>query len=123
NNMVFNVNKQKMINKLVGQLADISGDLNIKNASVKLKEVTPIQEGQIPKGDPDRKLLDVRNYKVANGPQVFEKIRHELAMMPYISEFDFISFTMLGNDVILTGWTVRQTNRSEAQNRIKNIEG
>jgi osmotically-inducible protein OsmY len=44
-------------------------------------------------------------------------------MMPYITEFDFISFNLNGGDVILTGWTVRITNRSEAQNRIKNIEG
>jgi hyperosmotically inducible protein len=44
-------------------------------------------------------------------------------MMPYISEFDFISFTMMGPDVILTGWTVRQTNRSEAYNRVKDVEG
>jgi osmotically-inducible protein OsmY len=123
NNMVFDVNKEKMISKLVGQLADVSGEIKIKDASVKLKDVKPIEAGDIPKGDPDRKLLDVRTFKVTGGPQVFEKIRHELAMMPYISEFDFISFSMLGDNVILTGWTVRETNRSEAQNRLKNIEG
>ena len=44
-------------------------------------------------------------------------------MMPYISEFDFISFAMVGDSVILSGWTVRQTNRSDAQNIVKNIEG
>ena len=44
-------------------------------------------------------------------------------MMPYISEFDFISFSLMGSNVILTGWTVRQTNRSEAYNRVKVIEG
>jgi osmotically-inducible protein OsmY len=43
--------------------------------------------------------------------------------MPYITVFDFISFTMVGEDVILTGWTVRQTNRSEAYNRVKMVEG
>src|SRR5690242_5898413 len=51
NNMVLNVNKEKMINKLVGQFADISGELKVKDASVKLKEVTPIDAAQIPKGD------------------------------------------------------------------------
>ena len=30
---------------------------------------------------------------------------------------------MVGNDVILTGWTVRDTNRYEALNRVKSIEG
>jgi len=33
----------------------------------------------------------------------------ELVMMPYVSEFDFISFTLSESEVILTGWTVRQT--------------
>jgi osmotically-inducible protein OsmY len=54
---------------------------------------------------------------------LWEKVRHELAMMPYISHYDFISFAMTGNDVILTGWTVRDTNRSGAFNRVKRIEG
>jgi osmotically-inducible protein OsmY len=44
-------------------------------------------------------------------------------MMPYISEFDFISFTQSGSDVILTGWTVRSTNRSTAYNVVKDIPG
>jgi osmotically-inducible protein OsmY len=44
-------------------------------------------------------------------------------MMPYISEFDFISFTQNGPDVILTGWTIRDTNRSTAYNSVKDIPG
>jgi hypothetical protein len=123
NNVVLEVNKTKMIKKLVGQLAQVSGDLKVKDGTVKLKEVTPIEAASIPQGDPARKLLDVRTYKAVNAPKMYERIRHELAMMPYISEYDFISFTLLADEVILTGWTVRQTNRSEAENRIKNIEG
>jgi osmotically-inducible protein OsmY len=30
---------------------------------------------------------------------------------------------MVGDDVLLSGWTVRQTNRSDAENIVKNIEG
>ena len=123
NNMVLNVNKDKMINKLVGQLADVSGQLKVKDGEVKLESVNPIEASAIPPGDPARKLLDVRTYRAPGAPKIYEKIRHELAMMPYISEFDFISFTMLGDEVILSGWTVRQTNRSDAQNIVKNIEG
>jgi osmotically-inducible protein OsmY len=123
NNMVLDVNKEKMINKLVGQLVNVSGELRVKDADVKLQTVTPIEASSIPAGDPARELLDVRTYRAPGAPKVYEKIRHELAMMPYISEFDFISFTMVGNDVILSGWTVRQTNRSDAQNIVKNIEG
>jgi osmotically-inducible protein OsmY len=123
NNMVLDVNKGKMISKLVGQLVNASGELKIKNAEVKLSQVNPIQADSIPAGDPARNLLDVRTYRAPNAPKTYEKIRHELAMMPYISEFDFISFAMVGEDVILSGWTVRQTNRSDAQNLVKNIEG
>jgi hyperosmotically inducible protein len=123
NNMVLDVNKDKMIKNLVGQLVEASGQLNVKNAEVKLQGVNPIQASSIPAGDPARRLLDVRTYRTQDSPKLYEKIRHELAMMPYISEFDFISFAMIGNDVILSGWTVRQTNRSDAQNIVKNIEG
>jgi BON domain len=103
NNMVLDVNKDKMVSKFVGQLVEATGELKIKDAEVKLKEVGPIQASSIPAGDPTRKLLDVRTYRAPDAPQMYEKIRHELAMMPYISEFDFISF--------------------DAQNLVKNIEG
>ena len=123
NDMVLGVNKNKMIKHLVGQLIDVSGELKVNDSEVKLQRVTPIEPSSIPPGDPARKLLDVRTYRGPGAPKTFEKIRHELAMMPYISEFDFISFAMVGNNVILSGWTVRQTNRSTAQNIVKNIEG
>jgi hyperosmotically inducible periplasmic protein len=123
NNMVFSVNKEKMIQPLVGQLADVSGEVKPKNGTVKLQNVSAIAAESIPAGDPARRLLDVRTYKTDRSAQLYEKIRHELAMMPYISVFDFISFTLNGGDVILTGWTVRDTNRSTAYNVVKNLDG
>jgi len=123
NNTIFEVNKQKMISKLVGQLVEASGELKLNDGQMKLKEVRPIESSTIPQGDPARRLLDVRTFKTTGGPKTFEKIRHELAMMPYISEFDYISFTMVADNVILSGWTVRTTNRSYAENVVKNIEG
>lgn len=123
NNMVLSVNKSKMINKFVGQLVQVSGELKVKDGELKLQAVNPIEANSIPPGDPGRRLLDVRTFKAPGAPKIYEKIRHELAMMPYISEFDFISFAMVGDNVILSGWTVRQTNRSDAQNIVKNIEG
>jgi len=122
-NTVFSVNKTKLIKDLVSQLAEVSGEVKVKDGTMKLQSAKPIEAGSIPQGNADRKLLDVRTYKAPAGPKIFEKVRHELAMMTYISEFDFISFTMVGDDVILTGWTVRITNRSEAFNRVKTIEG
>jgi osmotically-inducible protein OsmY len=123
NYMILEANKEKMINKLVGQLVSVSGQVKVSSAEVKLKSVDPIQASSIPPGDPGRKLLDVRQFRAPGAPKVYEKIRHELAMMPYIGQFDFISFAMVGDDVLLSGWTVRQTNRSDAENIVKNIEG
>jgi len=123
NNLVLTVNKQKMIRPLVGQLVEVSGELKAKNGTVKLQAANAITAESVPQSDPARKLLDVHAYRTDKSAQLHEKIRHELAMMPYISEFDFISFTQSGADVILTGWTVRDTNRSTAYNVVKHIDG
>jgi osmotically-inducible protein OsmY len=122
-NTVFDVNKEKMVKDRIGKFAEVTGEVKLKSGELKLQDVKPLEAANIPPGDPSRKLLDVRTFKAQGSAQVFEKVRHELAMMPYISVFDFISFTMVGEDVILTGWTVRQTNRSEAYNRVKLVEG
>jgi hyperosmotically inducible protein len=121
NNMVFEVNKHKMIKDFVGQFATASGELNVKDNRIKLQDVQSLDAAAIAAGDQERKLLDVRTYKV--DPGLYEKVRHELAMMPYITVYDFISFSLSDREVILTGWTVRTTNRSEAYNRVKTIEG
>ena len=123
NNTVLTVNKQKMLKEYVGQFAEASGEVKVKNGTVKLQAIKPITAESVPEGDPGRKMLDIRTYRTDGSAQLHEKIRHELAMMPYISEFDFISFTLNGADVILTGWTVRITNRSTAFNLVKNIQG
>jgi hypothetical protein len=116
NNMVLTPNKDKLVNKLVGKYAKVSGQVKVSDGSLKLDTVTEESASSLPANDPSQK-------RGAVNPQLYEKVRHELAMMPYISEFDFISFTMNGPDVILTGWTIRNPNRSEAYNRVKNIAG
>jgi osmotically-inducible protein OsmY len=122
NNMVVNVNKQKMVKQLVGKLASVSGDLNEKKGKIKLASASEISASDIPAGSPGHELLDVRMHR-APDDRVYEQVRHTLAMMPYISEFDFISFTMVGDTVILTGWTVRITNRDVARRRVESVEG
>ena len=97
NNVVLDVNKEKEIEKFVGQLVEVSGELKVKDGEVKLDSVKAIEASAIPAGDPARNLLDVRTYKAPGAPKIYEKIRHELAMMPYIREFDFISFAMVGD--------------------------
>jgi osmotically-inducible protein OsmY len=123
NNLVLSVNNQKMIRPLAGQLAEVSGEVKPKNGTAKIQSANPITADSVPQGDPARRLLDAHTYRTDRSAALFEKIRHELAMMPYISEFDFISFTQNGPDVILTGWTIRDTNRSTAYNSVKDIPG
>jgi osmotically-inducible protein OsmY len=122
-NTAFDVNKQKMVKDYVGKFAEVTGEAKLKSGTMNLQSVKPEPSENIPQGDPGRRLLDVRMFKTQGGAKTAEKVRHELAMMPYITVYDFISFTMVGDNVILTGWTVRQTNRSEAYNRVKSIEG
>ena len=122
-NTVFDVNKQKMVKDHVGKLAEVTGEAKVKSGTIKLQSVKPEEASSIPQGDPARILLDVRTFRTPRSAGIFEKVRHELAMMPYITTYDYISFTMVGDSVLLTGWTVRQTNRSEAYNRVKSIEG
>ena len=55
--------------------------------------------------------------------QLTEQIRHELAMLPYITVFEYLSFQVEGSKVTLRGYTVRPTNRSTAQNVVQRIEG
>src|SRR5215831_6013394 len=123
-NMVFSVNKPKMLKEHVGKLVEAKGEPKEKDGSIKLESVKAIEAAAIPPGAPGHELLDARNFRATGADaKTFEKVRHELAMLPYISEFDFISFTMVGDDVILTGWTVRITNRSSAYNVVKSVEG
>jgi len=120
-NWVFQVNKEKMLNKLVGKMANASGEVNYGDSTMKLKTVEALDEAAAAAASKERALLDVRQSK--SDSALHERIRHTLAMMPYVGYFDFISFSLSGSTVTLTGWTNRPTNRSEAYNRVKQIEG
>jgi osmotically-inducible protein OsmY len=123
-NFVLEVNKAKMVKEHVGGLAEVTGEVKAKDGKVNLQAVKGIDKSAIPPDSPEGQVLDVRHFKLTGAQAATrEKVRHELAMMPYISEFDFISFTMNGGNVTLTGWTVRVTNRSTAENLVKRIEG
>jgi hyperosmotically inducible protein len=120
-NTVFEVNKAKMIKEHVASFVEANGEIKEKDAKIKLQGVRSIDVGAIPAG-PNNMMLDVRQFRTKDD-RIYEQIRHELAMMPYITEFDFISFGMVGGHVILSGWTVRQTNRSTAYNIVRRLEG
>ncbi|MCX6628447.1 MAG: BON domain-containing protein [Candidatus Solibacter sp.] len=123
-NLVLDVNKTKMIDPLISQIVSANGEVKAKNGTMKLAEVAPVPASTIKPGSADYKLLDVRHFKLTgDDAKLHERVRHELAMLPYVSEYDFIYFTMADRKVILTGWTVRQTNRSEAYNVVKDVPG
>ncbi len=52
-----------------------------------------------------------------------ERVRHELAMLPYISVFDNLSFHVDGSTVYLTGDVRMPFLKSDAQNAVKHMEG
>ena len=119
---VFEVKNPKAAKKAVGEFAKITGQTKEKAGTIKVSSVEPVERSAIPASEVDAALVDVRNYRGA-GDRVYEQVRHALAMMPYVSEFDFISFSMADDHVILTGWTVRLNNRKEAYRRVQRVEG
>jgi hyperosmotically inducible protein len=55
--------------------------------------------------------------------RIVKEVRSELVMMPFYGVFDNLSFKIDGYTVILMGQVNRPTLKSEAENRVKRIEG
>ena len=51
------------------------------------------------------------------------EVHHLLSVLPYVSVFDHIAFTLQGNNVTLTGQVVRHTLKTEAEAAVKSLEG
>ena len=52
-----------------------------------------------------------------------KEVRHELVMMPFYGVFDNVAFRIDGYVVTLLGQVTRPTLKSEAENRVKTVEG
>jgi hyperosmotically inducible protein len=53
-----------------------------------------------------------------------DEARHQLLMLPYYGVFDWIEGQVLpDNTVVLRGYVVRPTTKSDAENRVRRIEG
>ena len=50
-------------------------------------------------------------------------VRHQLAELPFYSEFDFITFTLDGKKVTLTGQVLRPSLKKHAEWAVKSLEG
>lgn len=61
----------------------------------------------------------------SNGPPkpLPERVRHELAMLPYLNVFDDISFRVENGTVTLFGEVTRPVLKSDAGNVVKHLEG
>ncbi len=59
----------------------------------------------------------------AEEPQLSREIRHQIAVLPYYSVFDYIAFTVEGDKVTLTGYVLRPTLRANAEGAVKSLEG
>jgi BON domain-containing protein len=56
-------------------------------------------------------------------PRLIREIRHELATLPYYGVFDWLQFEPQGDTVILRGQVVRPTTKSDAESRVKDVDG
>ncbi len=55
---------------------------------------------------------------------IIKEVRHELATLPYYGVFDWLEFEVRpDNTIVLRGQVVRPTTKSEAEARVKDIEG
>jgi hyperosmotically inducible protein len=64
------------------------------------------------------------NSQGALSASVVRQVRHELATLPYYGVFDWLEFqTLPDNTVVLRGQVVRPSTKSEAEARVKDIDG
>jgi len=56
--------------------------------------------------------------------RIVREVRHELVTLPYYGVFDWLEYVVQpDNTVVLRGQVVRPTTKSDAENRVKDIEG
>jgi hyperosmotically inducible protein len=56
--------------------------------------------------------------------KIIREVRHELVTLPYYGVFDWLEFVVQpDNTVVLRGQVLRPTTKSDAENRVEDIEG
>ena|SRR5262245_33200709 len=57
-------------------------------------------------------------------PQIVKEVRHELVTLPYYGVFDWLQYEVQNDaTVVLRGQVVRPTTKSDAEGRVKDIDG
>jgi hyperosmotically inducible protein len=68
-------------------------------------------------------LLSASTKNSTAGPDLSDKVRHELLMLPYYNVFDNLSYQVNGDEVTLYGQVTWPTVKSDAGNVVKHIAG
>ena len=71
----------------------------------------------------DKKHQDAFTNGDPDESRISRQVRHELLMLPYYGVFDDLAFRIDGSTVTLLGAVTRPTLKSDAENRVKKIEG
>jgi len=92
----------------------VNGRLSAAFLAVSLAGVLGLQ-AQAPSGtEPDNSEERSR---------LWHEVHQQLLVLPFYSVFDHITFTLKGEEVILTGHVLRPTLRTDAEVAVKSLEG
>lgn len=58
-----------------------------------------------------------------SNPRIVREVRHELVTLPYYGVFDWLEYEVHNGTVILRGQVVRPSTKSDAEKRVKDIDG
>jgi hyperosmotically inducible periplasmic protein len=69
-------------------------------------------------------LVTAQDAMGQTNPRIVREVRHELVTLPYYGVFDWLEYEVQNDGiVILRGQVVRPTTKSDAEGRVKDIDG
>ncbi|MFN3326849.1 MAG: BON domain-containing protein [Bryobacteraceae bacterium] len=61
--------------------------------------------------------------KAQSKDRLAEQVRRELAMLPWYNVFDYLTFSLHGDTVVLAGYATRPVLKADAERAVRRIEG
>jgi hyperosmotically inducible protein len=58
-----------------------------------------------------------------SGSRLAEEVRHQLVLIPFLSVFDNLQYSVNGSEVTLSGWVTNGAVKDDAGSAVKHIEG
>ena len=69
-------------------------------------------------------LVTAQNAMAQTNPRIVKEVRHELVTLPYYGVFDWLEYEVANDGTVtLRGQVVRPTTKSDAEGRVKDIDG